>query len=329
MKYNIVTFGSATRDVFLLGENLMAYNDKKFETGKAFCFEVGSKNEVEQIIFSTGGGATNAAATFSSMGLKCACVSSIGQDPNGEASVNELKKLGIDTRYLNISNKENTGYSVLVSSQKVGGRMVIVYRGASAKFNDIKIPKGISADWFYITSLAGDIRFLNNIVQLAERKNIKIAINPGSKELKHGLKKLKPILKKISLINLNQEEAAKLTGVSFNNIDKIIKKLVEVIGDGTVVITRGPQGLIACDGSECYQAGILPGKVIERTGAGDSFGSGFVSGLIMKDSIEYAIQLGSANATSVIKEVGAKNGILNKSNISRIRKIKVNKYKLK
>lgn len=329
MKYDVVTFGSATRDVFLLGEKLKAYYDKKFETGKAFCFEIGSKNEVDKIVFSTGGGATNAAATFSSLGYKCACVSNIGNDPNGEASISELNNLGIDTKYLNISKKNNTGYSVLLSSASVGGRMVVVYRGASANFSELKLPKTINSRWFYITSLAGNINFLSKIVNIGAKKDIKIAINPGSKELNFGLSKLKPILKKVSLINLNQEEAAKLTGKKFNNLDKIIKKLINVIEDGVVVITRGPEGLIACNGKECYQAGILPGKVVERTGAGDSFGSGFVSGLMMKNSLEYSIQLGSANATSVIKEIGAKNGILKKSDLKKFRKIKVKKYKLK
>jgi sugar/nucleoside kinase (ribokinase family) len=329
MKYDVVTFGSATRDVFLLGDKLKAYRDKKFETGKAFCFEIGSKNEVEKIVFSTGGGATNAAATFSSFGFKCACVSNIGKDPNGDASVAELERLGIDTRYLNISKKLNTGYSVLLSSASVGGRMVVVYRGASLNFSEIKLPKIINADWFYMTSVAGNMKFLSKIINYADKNNIRVAINPGSKELKYGLGKLSSILKKVSLLNLNQEEAAKLTGEKFNDLDKIIKKLMSVIEQGVVVITRGPEGLVACDGKECYQAGILPGKVVERTGAGDSFGSGLVSGLMMKDSIEYAIQLGSANATSVIKEVGAKNGILGKSNLRDFRKIKVNKYKLK
>lgn len=329
MKYNVITIGSATRDVFLLGSNLKGYYDKRFETGKAYCFEVGSKNEVDKIVFSTGGGATNAAATFSSLGFKCACVSSVGEDPNGEASIDELKKLGIETKYINISKKENTGYSVLVSSPKVGGRMVIVYRGASAKFKEINIPEYINSEWFYITSLAGDIGFLNKVVNFAVKKNIKIALNPGAKELECGLNKLGPILKKVSLLNLNQEEAAKLTGIKFNNLDKILKRLVDVIQGGVVVVTRGPAGLVACNESQCYQAGILPGKVVERTGAGDSFGSGFVSGLMINNSIEYAIQLGSANATAVIKEIGAKNGILRKSDLSKFKKIKVIEYQLK
>jgi sugar/nucleoside kinase (ribokinase family) len=69
----------------------------------------------------------------------------------------------------------------------------------------------------------------------------------------------------------------------------------------------------------------LGGEGIERTGAGDAFGSGFVSGMILENDIEYAIQLGSANATSVIQEIGAKNGLLQKDDLDGIEKAEVNK----
>jgi ribokinase len=53
-------------------------------------------------------------------------------------------------------------------------------------------------------------------------------------------------------------------------------------------------------------------KVIDRTGAGDAFGSGFLSywaqGKSLKDSIVFA----SANSTSVVTKIGAKVGILYK-----------------
>ena len=51
-------------------------------------------------------------------------------------------------------------------------------------------------------------------------------------------------------------------------------------------------------------------EVVDRTGAGDAFGSGFVSALAKGAGVEQAIRAGSANATSVVEYVGAKKGIL-------------------
>jgi len=66
---------------------------------------------------------------------------------------------------------------------------------------------------------------------------------------------------------------------------------------------------------------------VDRTGAGDSFGSGFVSGLIrFEGDIENAIQLGIANANSCLQEQGAKNGLLEKKD--KFKKVKIIKSKL-
>ena len=68
--------------------------------------------------------------------------------------------------------------------------------------------------------------------------------------------------------------------------------------------------------------------MVDRTGAGDAFGSGFVAGLIQASRIEYAIRLGSANATSVVEYVGAKKGIVTKNDFeksSRWKNFKINK----
>jgi ribokinase len=85
---------------------------------------------------------------------------------------------------------------------------------------------------------------------------------------------------------------------------------------GLSVITDGSKGCYVGDGSYMYHAGIFPEReLIDRTGAGDAFGSGFVSALIGKDSfssqvIEQAIRAGSANATSVVEYIGAWEGLL-------------------
>ena len=50
--------------------------------------------------------------------------------------------------------------------------------------------------------------------------------------------------------------------------------------------------------------------IVERTGAGDAFGSGFVSEYVRSGDIKKAIQFATANASSVVAQFGAKAGIL-------------------
>ncbi len=54
-------------------------------------------------------------------------------------------------------------------------------------------------------------------------------------------------------------------------------------------------------------------KVIDRTGAGDGFGSGFLSQWAQDSSLKDAIVFASANSTSIVTKIGAKTGILHEN----------------
>src|SRR4030043_281228 len=109
-----------------------------------------------------------------------------------------------------------------------------------------------------------------------------------------------------------------------NKKEKEIFEKLDRAEKGIVVMTNGVKGVVVSDGRNIYRSGIFGGKVIDRTGAGDAFGSGFVAGLVKNqkskkknkkfsiDDMKYAIRLGSANATSVVGKIGAKQGILTK-----------------
>jgi sugar/nucleoside kinase (ribokinase family) len=84
-----------------------------------------------------------------------------------------------------------------------------------------------------------------------------------------------------------------------------------------------PGRLLRRRAGKLYQAGSYQKvKVVDRTGAGDAFGSGFVAALAKGLPIEDALTLGSANATSVVAQIGAKTGILKTPRVKRM-KLKV------
>ena len=63
-KFDIITIGSATRDIFMKSEQFKIVEDKSFATGQGECFALGSKIEIKDIVFASGGGGTNTAVTF-------------------------------------------------------------------------------------------------------------------------------------------------------------------------------------------------------------------------------------------------------------------------
>ena len=55
--------------------------------------------------------------------------------------------------------------------------------------------------------------------------------------------------------------------------------------------------------------------VLDRTGAGDAFGSGFLAYYSQGHSLKESVVFASANSTSVVQKIGAKDGILHKGTV--------------
>ncbi|MBQ6396117.1 hypothetical protein IJH89_00860, partial [Candidatus Saccharibacteria bacterium] len=68
---------------------------------------------------------------------------------------------------------------------------------------------------------------------------------------------------------------------------------------------------LATDGEKTFSVGIYEDvKIKDTTGAGDAFGSGFLAAFAAKKSFKKSLVFASANSTSVVQHLGAKDGIL-------------------
>lgn len=307
--FDVITIGSATRDVLFSAKEFKLVKSDNFNIGQSLCLPLGSKIEINKPVLTSGGGGTNAAVTFARQGLKTACISVVGMDINGEEILKELASENVETKYFQKHDDDLTAYSTILV-QEFGERTILSYKGEGQHFDANKIPfDELQSKWVFLDSLGGHYDLLEKSVNWAVKNGIKLATNPGGKELDYGLEKLRPLLKNFSIVIMNQEEAAKLTGISYEKEIDIFKMMDEVIG-GVFVMTKGPNGVVVSDGKNLYSAGVPDSPVVERTGAGDAFSSGFVTEYIKSGDIVKAIQFGTANASSVVTQYGAKAGIL-------------------
>ena len=329
MMFDVLTIGSATRDVFIKSGDFHIDPDHHVLGGRGLVMPLGAKISIEKIVFTTGGGSTNTAATFSRQGFKTGIICMVGNDVSGQAVLEEMREEGINTGFVKKNKDIGTAYSVLLHPAG-GERTVLVYRGASEylRFKDIPLGK-IKTSWLYISSVGGHFELLRPIILFAKRNNIHIAYNPGAKELRQR-RKLIPLLKYADILIVNRDEAAVITGVSFQDHKKIFR-VCDEMSPGMNVMTDAKNGVMVSDGRFLYSAGIYKERaVIDRTGAGDAFGSGFVSGIMRKmprsgniltdlseKDIEYAIRLGSANATAKVEGIGPKFGLLTRKEFER------------
>lgn len=289
--------------------------DPSFATGEAECFSLGSKLELDDLVFATGGGGTNGAVSLARQGLKTALVSRVGIDFGGKAIIEELAEEKSSAKFVQQDKKAATSYSFILLTPR-GERTILVYRGASKNIEEKEIDFDdlAKAKWFYFCgSFAGDFKLFKKIFDTAKANDIKIAINPGALELEFGMKKLKPLLGNIDILMMNNEEAKIFFEIKEENEKEVLNKAQKSLKEnGIFVMTKGPKGVMVFDGKNYYHAGIPKSKIVDRTGAGDAFNSGFLSAISEDKDIEYAVQLGTANATSVIQYFGAKRGLLKK-----------------
>ena len=314
--YDIITFGSATQDIYLKSKKFLPVFGKTFATGEGICLTLGSKVEVDALDFYSGGGGTNTAATFAKQGFKVAYCGLVGEDCFGNLIIGELKKLKITTNFIKKTQKKSTNLSVFLTYPGKD-RTILVYRGASDDLEKKDIPWSEikNTRWFYLAPFSGKAANLTkDLVIFAKKNKIKVAFNPGYGQLSFPKSLLKEILNNINVLILNREEASLLTKIPYQKEKEIFKK-IDKMTNGIAIMTKGGEGLVVSDGKYLYSAGSLAKsknwKIVDATGAGDSFGSGFVSGFIKsKGDIEYSIQLGMANATFNMMKWGAKDGLL-------------------
>jgi sugar/nucleoside kinase (ribokinase family) len=324
--FDIITIGSATRDVFLKSEKIKIKKSKESPSGYDECLPLGAKIELKDIVFDTGGGATNAGVTFANLGLKTAAICRIGKDLGGMQVSQMLKDRKISNTFLQHDKKLGTAYSLILLADQ-GRRSILVYRGASRKIdkNEINWDK-VKTGWFYVTSLAGNMDLIKKIWQHAKKNKIKIAWNPGGKELEKGLGQLAPYIKQTAFFSVNTEEAADLTKTQPGDIKGAAKKLKKICQ--YLTLTAGNKGAYAWYKKTALHAPSLKVKRVNTTGAGDAFGSGFVSGITLKNDLRYAIKMATLNANMVITKMGAKNGLLQKrpanKEINRVKPRKIN-----
>jgi sugar/nucleoside kinase (ribokinase family) len=310
--YDIICIGSATVDAFI------STGDRLFQKSHGDYCKVpfGSKILVDEVLFSTGGGGTNTSVGFSRLGHKAAFIGKIGLGTNSTRIMRELIHEKVDT-YFVIRNRGRTGFSVVLDATG-HDRTILAFKGSNNDISYDEIRKSrLKSKWFYFGSMMGkSFDTLTKLAAYAKAHKIKVAFNPSSYLAVKGPEHMKKILDVCNILILNKGEAQELLRkLSEKNIDKLLLGLYKLVPN-IVVITDGEKGVYCYDGKFKYFAEALPVKVIEATGAGDAFSSGFVSGIMSGKTVEYSMQMGCSNAESVIAHFGAKNILLGSRQIA-------------
>ncbi len=304
----ILTIGKATQDVFLKSDEFDPHTEGKVVYTH---LPLGVKMEVKDVTFATGGNASNVAVTFARQGLEVEYMWTLGFDPASETVLNDLDKEGVATHRVARKERYQAGYSTILIATN-GERTILNHRGVSTGVNgtDLDFSAIEEADWVYPSSLAnGGIDLMRKIVDHAEKSGTKVMLNPAGPELAEP-KKLKSLLESVDVFCVNKEEMQML--VEGETLEELVRHGLQYVP--VVIVSDGPNGVMASDGKTIVRAGMYEDvKVLDRTGAGDAFASGFLSQWAKGKSLKESIIFASANSTSVVTKIGAKPGILHRN----------------
>ncbi len=307
MQFDIITCGSATLDVFAHTDNEQITVKKKNQKNTFLAYPAGGKILIQSLKFELGGGGTNTAVGFARQGYKVGYVGALGNDETAIDMKSKLKDENVT--FLGSHVDEMSGYSILLDS-KAHDRTALVFKGANDKLNIYKIPK---AKVLYVSSMLGQsLKTQIQLAKAAKKNKTLIAYNPSLYQVTKGKKSINQLLKIIDILIFNKEEAQALTKqATVKNMHKTLqawKIPVAIITDGPHQVTCSHKGYIASFKPKNV-------KVIEATGAGDAFASGFVGTFLYTHNIAKSLGAGQANSQSVLQYVGAKRGLLGKKKL--------------
>lgn len=312
--YDFVAIGDITTDAFIrLPKETV--NIECSDDGRPckICMNFGDKLPYEFVeVVRAVGNSPNASVTAHRLGLKSAIATDIGSDQNGQDCLNALKEEGVSTDLVRTHEGKITNYHYVLWYQSE--RTILIKH----EEYDYQMPDVGNSGWIYLSSLGeNSLSFHHEIAQYVQaRPDINLAFQPGTFQIKLGFEELKDIYQNTKVFFCNKEEAQKILGTQEGDIKTLLQQMHD-LGPEIIVITDGPKGAYALhDGRAWFMPPYPdPKEPLDRTGAGDSFSSCFVSALALGKTVPEALSWAPINSMSVVQEIGAQRGILTKEKL--------------
>jgi len=323
---DFVAIGDIVTDAFIELQDAWIENDNP-EKNKELCMRFGDKIPYKKVdVVPAVGNSPNAAVSAHRLGLKSALVTNFGDDNYGRDMLEQIKKEGLDTRFIKIHKGVGSNYHFVLRWKAERTILVKHYE------YEYSLPNLGSPKWLYLSSLAENSLPYHEMIAdyLEKHPETKLAFQPGTFQIKLGKEKLARLYKLSELFFCNKEEAQRILGTEEQAFKKLLE-MMHALGPKIIVITDGPNGAYAFDGNETWFGPMYPDpkEPVDRTGAGDSFASTFTSVLALGKGIDEALQWGPINSMSVVQYVGAQAGLLSREKLEEYLKSAPADYKPK
>jgi ribokinase len=327
-KLDVLSIGDVVTDAFvkLLDDRAVTYEN---DQGKWLAMPFGTKIPFKEAVVIEGvGNAANAAVCFERLGLASGLVSNVGSDQFGRDIIRSLNDNGVDTRFVHINPKKISNYHYVLWYKE---ERTILIKHEEYKYDWPRFREADEPRWVYFSSISKDAleSYHDHVMDwLDKNPEIKLAFQPGTFQMEAGIDKLRRLYARADVVVLNREEAVYVSGGNYDDLHGLFDRFHK-LGVKTMVITDGPKGAYASDGTSRLKMPLYPDPAppVERTGAGDAFASTFVAAIMKGNSIEDALRWAPINSMNVVQNVGAQAGLLKEDELKKFLSIAPDWYK--
>ena len=305
----VLGIGNAIVDVICkVEENFLSKNNLTKSTMKlvdeAEFKKLLSSLKIEETI--SGGSVANSIVGLSQLGNKVGFIGKVNEDKLGNKYEEGLKKEKVEYFYSKKKEELPTGTCLILITPD-SERTMCTFLGISGKINekDIDINAVKNSEMTFLEGYLWDEgdpkKAFDRAIQNANKTAMSLSDLFCVK--RHKSHFLDLVKNKLDITFANEQEILSLIDAkSFEEVISFGKQLKKLI-----VITRGEKGSIAINGNDVYECNSKKNlKIVDLTGAGDLFASGFLQGYINGLMIENSLQMGTDMSSKIIQKIGAR-----------------------
>lgn len=257
-----------------------------------------------------GGSPANIAMNVKMLGLKSMVASAVGKDGFGRFLINYVRSAGLETSY--IQQVDYSTSMVLITKSK-GSPVPIFYRGADYHLSyvdelqdAVRNAKILHFSCWPISRMP--VReTIERMIETGRENHVLICFDPNYHRMiwekgEDGVSYIKSILGKVDIVKPSEDDAERLFGKDTN--ENQIRKFLE-LGVKLVIMTLGKEGAIISNGEETIRFDTMATEVVDTTGAGDAFWSGFYAAIVKDFTIRESLSFGMAVSAYKLKYLGA------------------------
>lgn len=221
-------------------------------------------------IIAAGGKGANQAVQVARLGLEAVFVARIGRDHFGDKTVADLKKTGVNIRYIARDRERPSGAAMILVDKK-GNNQIAVAPNSNGYLSvaDVNIAKDIiKRSGVLLAQLEVPLSPVERAIDIARNAGVTIILNPAPfRKLDGGF------LRKIDVLTPNETEAEALTGAAVKGVNSAARagRILLKRGVKSVIITLGSLGSVIIDSHGVTHLSAPKMKAVDTTAAGDSF----------------------------------------------------------